>query len=90
MTAVLQSGSGHHCLPRMSLGTEWSLHEIIDHYITYTGPATSRADKSQSVDNQNPLIVNVWAYQFLLHKRLIDPLEYARIIKQKKGDFIWC
>lgn len=33
---------------------------------------------------RNPLIVNVWFYQFLLHKHLIDLFEDARIIKQKK------
>lgn len=86
MAGALQSRSGHHCMLR-SQGTERSLHQIIDHYVTYTGPATSRADKSQSVHNQNPLIVNVWFYQFLLHKHIIDPFKYARIIKPKKGWF---
>lgn len=34
---------------------------------------------------RNPLIVNVWFYQFLLHKHLMDLFEDARIIKQKKN-----
>lgn len=87
VAAALQSSSGHHCMLR-SQWLEWSLHQIIDHYVKYAGPGTTRAEKSLSVHNQNSRIVNVWFYQFLLHKRLIDLFEYARIIKKKKRRLI--
>lgn len=66
-----------------SQGTEWS--RFIGLCVIYIGPATNRAEKCQPVPNQDPLTVNVWFYQFLLHKCLIDSFEYARIIKKKRG-----
>lgn len=75
MTAVLQSKSGHHCMQV----SEWSLPWIM--LPTHILPPT---EQCQPMPNQDPLTVNVWFYQFLLHKYLIGPFEYARIIKKKK------
>lgn len=79
MTAVLQSRQGTTACQRVRDQSG----PFLGLYVTYIGPATNRAEKCQPEPNQDPLTVYVWFYQFLLHKCLIDPFEYAKIIKEK-------